>query len=186
MSRLLAACALFAMLAFGAAAQTGPSISLGDAWARATMTAAQAGAIYVTITDHGEPDRLIGASTPVAGKAELHQSIRDGNVMKMRPVAALAVTPAAPTALSPGGYHIMLTELKKPLVSGQTFPLTLTFEKAGAVQTTVTVRPAGASGGMDMGGASGGMDMGGASGARDMGGAGHDMQHMTMPGMTKP
>ena len=83
-------------------------------------------------------------------------------------VAALAVTPKAPTSLSPGGYHITLTDLKQPLAAGQTFPLTLTFEKAGAVQTTVTVKPAGASGGMDMGG------------------AGHDMQHMNMPGMTKP
>ncbi len=171
MRRLLAASTLFAplvaTLVFGAAAQPAPSITLDDAWSRATMTPAQAGAIYVTITDHGAPDRLIGASTPVAGKAELHESIRDGNIMKMRSVAALAVTPKAPTSLSPGGYHIMLTELKQPLAAGQTFPLTLTFEKAGAVQTTVTVKPAGASGGMDMG-------------------AGHDMQHMNMPGMTKP
>jgi copper(I)-binding protein len=168
MRRLLAVSALFAALAVAAAAQTTPSIAVGDAWARATMNQAQAGVIYLTITDHGAPDRLIGASTPVAGKAGLHESIRDGDVMKMRPVAALAVTPDAPTTLSPGGYHIMLTELKQNLVSGQTFPLTLTFEKAGAIQTTVTIRPAGA------------------SGAMDMGGAGHGMQPMTMPGMSKP
>jgi copper(I)-binding protein len=168
MRRLLAATTLFATIAFGVAAQTTPSISLGDAWARATTATTQAGAVYVTITDHGAPDRLIGASTPVAGKAELHETVRDGNVMKMRPVAGLAVSPKAPTSLSPMGYHIMLTELKQPLASGQTFPLTLTFEKAGAVQTTVTVKPAGASGAMDMGGAT------------------HDMQHMNMPGMTKP
>ncbi len=168
MRRLLAASTLCATLAFGAAAQHAPSITLDDAWSRATMTPAQAGAIYVTITDHGAPDRLIGASTPVAGKAEIHESIRDGNVMKMHPVAALTVAPKAPTSLSPGGYHIMLTELKKPLAAGQTFPLTLTFEKAGAVQTTVMVTAAGA------------------SGATDLGGAGHDMQHMNMPGMTKP
>ncbi len=168
MGRLLAKTTLFAMFAFGAGAQTTPTISLGDAWARATTTTAQAGAVYVTITEHGAPDRLIGASTPVAGKAALHETVRDGNVMKMRPVAGLAVSAKAPTSLSPMSYHIMLTDLKQPLASGQTFPLTLTFEKAGAVQTTVTVKAAGAGAGMDMGG------------------AGHDMQHMNMPGMTKP
>jgi copper(I)-binding protein len=168
MRRLLATTTLFATLAFGAGAQTTPSISLADAWARATTKTAQAGAIYVTITDHGAPDRLIGASTPVAGKAELHETVRDGNVMKMRPVAGLAVSAKAPTSLSPMGYHIMLTDLKQPLAGGQTFPLTLTFEKAGPVQTTVTVKAVGGDAGMDMGS------------------AGHDMQHMNMPGMTKP
>ncbi len=178
MRKLLAATTLFAALACGATAQTASSISLDDAWARATTTTTQAGAVYVTITDHGAPDRLIGASTPVAGKAELHETIHEGNVMKMRPVAGLAISSAAPTALSPMGYHIMLTDLKRPLAGGQTFPLTLTFEKAGTVQTTVTVRAAGGGAAMNMGGGA----------AMDMGGAGHDMQHtnMAMPGMTKP
>jgi hypothetical protein len=134
--RTQVAATLSATLALGAVAQTAPpSIALSDAWARATVTPAQAGAIYVTITDHGAPDRLIGASTPVAGTAGLHQTIRDGDVMKMRPVDGLAVTPAAPTTLAPGGYHIMLTALKQPLRSGQTFPLTLTFERAGSGMT---------------------------------------------------
>jgi copper(I)-binding protein len=168
MRRLLATAALFATLAFGAVGQATPSISLDNAWARATMTAAQTGVVYLTITGHGAPDRLIGASTPVAGKAELHQTIRDGAVMKMRPVAGLVVSPNAPITLSPGGYHLMLTELKQPLTGGQTFPLTLTFEKAGSVQTTVTVKATGA------------------SAAMDMGGAGQDMQQGKMPGMPKP
>jgi copper(I)-binding protein len=168
MLRPFLATSLFATLAAGAMAQPAPSISISDAWARATTSSTQAGAIYATITDHGAPDRLIASSTPVAGTAQLHETVRDGNVMKMRAVPSLAVSPTRPTSLAPGGYHIMLTQLKQPLTSGQTFPLTLTFEKAGAIQTTVTVKPLGASGGMNMGG------------------AGQDMQHTNMPGMTKP
>jgi copper(I)-binding protein len=122
----------------------------------------------VTITDHGAPDRLIGAATPVAGKAALHETVRDGNVMKMRPVAGLAVGPKAPTSLLTMGYHIMLTDVKQPLAGGRTFPLTPAFATPGAVRTKVTVKAACGAAGMDMGG------------------VGHDMQHMAMPGMTKP
>jgi periplasmic copper chaperone A len=168
MRKILVVTIVFAALDFGAEAQTTPSISVENAWARATTTSAQAAAIYLTLTDHGTPDRLVAASTPVAGKAELHETTREGNVMKMRPVAGLAISQSAPIFLAPGGYHIMLTQLKQPLASGQSFPLSLRFEKAGTVETTVAVKAPGA------------------GAATDMGGAGHDMQHMNMPGMTKP
>lgn len=144
MRKMLIVTTLFAALALGAEAQTTPSISVENAWARATTASAQAAAIYATITDRGTADRLIAASTPVAGKAELHETIHEGNVTKMRPAAGLAISPSAPISLAPGGYHIMLTDLKQPLTDGQTFPLSLTFEKAGTVQTTVTVKAAGA------------------------------------------
>lgn len=158
MRKTLIATTLFATLALGAAAQTAPSISVQNAWARATTASAQAAAIYLTITDHGPADRLVGAATPVAGKADLHQTIHEGDVTRMRPVAGLAIVPGATVSFAPGGYHIMLTELKQPLTGGQSFPLSLTFEKAGTVETTVTVKGAGAA-------------------------AGHDMGHMSMPGM---
>ena len=161
MHRKLVVAALFATLASGAQAQTTPSISLENAWARATTASARAAAIYLTINDRGPADRLIAAATPVAGKAELHQTIHEGDVTRMRPVGGLAIAGDAPFALAPGGYHIMLTELKQPLASGQSFPLTLTFEKAGPVETTVTVKGAGAT-------------------------AAHDMGHMNMPGMKMP
>jgi len=158
MRKILIASTLCAALASGAAAQTTPSISLENAWARATTASARAAAIYVTITDHGPADRLVGVATPVAGKAQLHETTHEGNVTGMRPVAGLAVSPGAPVSLAPGGYHIMLTDLKQPLSAGQSFPLSLTFEKAGTVETTVTVKAVGAA-------------------------PAHSMDHMTMPGM---
>ncbi len=168
MREILIPTIVFATLAFGAGAQTTPSISVENAWARATTASAQAAAIYLTIMDHGMPDRLVAASTPVAAKAELHETIHEGNVMKMRAVTSLAISQSEPISLSPGGYHIMLTHLKKPLAGGESFQLSLRFEKAGTIETMVAVKAAG----------------GGA--AMDMGGAGHDMQHMNMPGMNKP
>jgi hypothetical protein len=168
MGKFLIAAMLSGAVAFGAAAQTPAGISAENAWARPTPPNARAAAIYVTVTDHGAPDRLVGVSTPVAGTAGLHETIHDGNVMKMRPVAGgLAISAAAPISLAPGGYHIMLTDLKRPLAGGESFPLSLRFEKAGTVETTVTVRAAGGAAAMDMGGA-------------------HDMQHMNIPGMSKP
>ncbi len=165
MRKILVFTVLFAISAFGAGAQTPSSISVENAWARATIGTAQSGVIYATITDHGAPDRLLALSTPVAGKAELHETIHDGNVMKMRPVEGLAIAPGAPVSLAPSGYHIMLTQLHQPLLEGQTFPLSLKFEKAGTVETTVTVKGVGAGAAM---------------------GAGADTQRMNMPDMTKP
>jgi copper(I)-binding protein len=63
----------------------------------------------------------------------------DGNVMKMRAVASVDIPPPPATALKPGGYHVMLLDLKEPLAAGQTVPLTLTFEKAGAVDVPARV-----------------------------------------------
>ena len=169
MPKILIVTIMLIMLACsGADAQSKPSISVDNAWARPTTASAQAAAIYLTITDLGAPDRLVAASTPAAGKAELHETIHDGDVMKMRPVAGLAISQNTPINLAPGGYHLMLTQLNRPLAIGQSFPLSLTFEKAGTIETKVTVKASGA------------------GAAMDMGGAGHDMQHMNMPGMNKP
>jgi copper(I)-binding protein len=179
MRKLFIAMTVFCVLACDAAAQTGASIHVEDAWARATPASARAAAIYFKVTDTGSPDRLVEVSTPVAAKAELHETIHEGNVMKMRPVAGLAISAGSPVSLAPGGYHIMLTELKQPLTGGESFPLSLRFEKAGTIETTVTVRPVGA-GAATTGAA---MNMGGAG---NLGGAGHDMTPMGMPGMNKP
>lgn len=146
-----AAAVLAAALAVPAFAQQAP-IKVTDAWARATPPGAKTGAAYFTVTDGGSaPDRLVSASTPAAGKAQLHNTISDNGVMKMRPVDGIDVKPGAPLTLKPGGYHLMLMQLKQPLKEGDHFPLTLTFAKAGKVETEVKVEKAGAMGGGSMG-----------------------------------
>jgi copper(I)-binding protein len=143
LKRILLTAALLA--AAPALAQT-PSVEVQNAWARATAAGAKAGGIFLTMTDKGPPDRLIGASTPVAATAEVHETVNDKGIMRMRPVPALPLQPNNPLTLKPGGYHIMLMGLKQQLKDGETFPVTLNFEKAGNVTTTVHVAKAGAMG----------------------------------------
>lgn len=128
-----------------ARAQT-PMVEVSDAWARATTSSARAGGVFLTLKAIGGEDRMVSASSPAAEKVELHETWRDGDVMRMRPVPELEVTPGTPVVLKPGGHHIMLIGLKKPLQRGDRFPLTITFAKASPVTATVTVQAAGAGG----------------------------------------
>ena len=145
----VSAALILVLSAFAAMAQTG-EIQIKDAWARATPGGAQTAAAYVTILSP-TGDRLKAASTPVAQKAELHTMTMDGNVMKMRQVDGIDLPAGQAVTLKPGGYHIMLTALTQPLTEGQSFPLTLTFDKAGTREVTVTVQKVGSMGpGMDM------------------------------------
>ena len=120
------------------------SVRAHDAWARASAGGAVA-AVYVTVTGGAQPDQLTGASTPVAAKAEAHESFTDNGVMKMRPAPDVAIPPNKTVAFAPGGYHIMLTGLKQPLRAGQSFPLTLTFAHSTPVTVDVQVQPLGGS-----------------------------------------
>ena len=166
MRRLLVA-AMIAVPLAGFAQQSGAQqpaaeqsgIRVDHVWSRAAMAGHQ-GAVYLTITDTGAPDMLTGVATPVAGMAGLHESINDNGVMKMRPVTSLLVAPGKAVALAPGGYHIMLMDLKQPLKEGDSFPVTLSFAKSGQVTVTAIVATAGAAAmpGMDHGGM-GGMPM---------------------------
>ncbi len=135
--------ALAAWLAVPAQAQQ-PPVTVTQAWSRATIPGGQTAAVYATVTASA-PDRLVGASTPVAGAAELHLSSMADGMMEMRAVPDLAVTPEAPIHMSPGGYHLMLVHLKQPLHPGDHFPVTLTFEHAGDVTAEATVGGIGAS-----------------------------------------
>lgn len=153
--RMLLAAAIVAVPLAAFAQKVGPQVD--HAWSRAAM-AGHEGVVYLTITDTGAADTVTGVASPVAGMAEVHQSINDNGVMKMRPVAALPVAPGQPVTLAPGGYHIMLMDLKQPLKEGDSFPITLSFAKAGQVTATVMVEKAGAAmpdmdhSGMDHGG----------------------------------
>lgn len=138
-SRLIALLTLLPMVAL--ADPTG--IRVTHAWSRA-MPAGATGVVYLTLTNQGAPDSLTGVASPVAASAGLHESFDDHGVMKMRPVASLSVAPGKPVTLAPGGYHIMLTGLKRALDAGTTFPVTLTFAKVGKVTVTATVQAMGA------------------------------------------
>lgn len=130
------------LLAGTASAQTG-SLEINNAWARATPGKAETGAAYLTL-ESATPDRLTGVSTPVAGKAELHETTMQDGVMKMRSLAAIELPPGRAVVLKPGGTHIMFTRLKEPLRVGESFPLSLEFEKAGKREVNVTIEKAGA------------------------------------------
>jgi hypothetical protein len=125
-------------------AQTG-ALEVNHAWARATPGNSNIGAAYLTIQSP-TPDRLVAASTPVAKEAQLHTMTMSGMVMKMRPLAALNIPAGQPISLAPGGVHVMLIGLKSPLKAGHSFPLTLTFDKAGKRTVDIAVEPVGASG----------------------------------------
>jgi hypothetical protein len=129
----------------GAALAQPTQLEIDNAWVGATPGRAENGAAYVTITSP-TADRLVSASTPVAKKAELHTMSMQGMVMKMRPISGVDIPAGQPVSLKPGGEHIMLMGLNQPLREGQSFPLTLDFEKAGPRTVTVTVEKAGAKG----------------------------------------
>jgi copper(I)-binding protein len=138
--------ALATGLVFAGAALAQPNqLEVGNAWARATSDKADNGVAYLSI-ESPTADRLVSASTPVAKTAELHTMSMQGMVMKMRPLAGLDIPPGQPVALKPGGEHIMLLGLNHPLREGQSFPLTLDFEKAGSRTVTVSIAKAGAAG----------------------------------------
>jgi periplasmic copper chaperone A len=120
-------------------------LEVNNAWAGATPGESENGAAYVTIQSP-TADRLVSASTPVAKKAELHTMSMQGMVMKMRPISGVDIPAGQPVSLKPGGEHIMLMGLNQPLREGQSFPLTLDFEKAGPRTVTVTVGKAGSKG----------------------------------------
>jgi periplasmic copper chaperone A len=118
-----------------------------QAWTRATPGGAKIGGGFLTIENKGSsPDKLIGASAEVAGSVELHEMATTNGVMKMRPVeGGLAIEPGKTVKLAPGGYHLMMMDLKNPLKQGDKLPLTLQFEKAGKVAVTLDVQGIGAS-----------------------------------------
>ena len=121
-------------------------ITVSKPWARASAGPARAGAAYLRLETVGPGDRLVSASSPVAGRAVMHIQMIENEISKMRPVAAIAVEDGEATVLQPGGMHIMLMGLKAPLKEGERFPLTLTFEKAGTLEVEVVVQRVAAKG----------------------------------------
>ena len=148
MTRILAIAAVAAIaVASGASAHEYQlrALRIDHPFARATPPGARSGGVFLSVENKGDrTDRLLTVSTPVAGTAELHQMVMDAGVMRMRAVAGLDVKPGDRLVLKPGGYHVMLADLKRPLQAGDSFPLTLAFEKAGSIEVSVVVESMGA------------------------------------------
>jgi len=124
----------------------GPAVTLGaleisGAFSRATLPNAPVGGGYLSITNTGaSDDRLVSVATPVAGTSQIHEMKMDGDVMRMNELPDGLAIPAGETVeLAPGGYHLMFMDLQQPLVEGESFPVTLTFEKAGSVEVELQV-----------------------------------------------
>lgn len=131
------------------------AIEISHPWARATPKGATVAGAYLKITNTGgAPERLIGGSSPIAGRFEIHQMSMNNGVMQMRPVTGgLEIKPGESVELKPGSYHIMLMDLKQPLVHKQPLKGTLVFEKAGTVELEYAVEPVGSTPGRGSSGA---------------------------------
>jgi len=121
----------FSALAFAATLlATTPAlaqVSVKDPWVRGTVPQQKATGAFMQLTSTQDA-RLVSASSPVAGVVEIHEMKMQDGVMRMRPIAALELPANQHVELKPGGYHVMLMDLKKPLAAGESVPLTLTFE----------------------------------------------------------
>jgi len=126
-------------------AQGAGQVVVEQPWARAALQGGNGGAFLTLRNSGAAPDRLLSASTPLARTTEIHETVREGDVMRMRPVTAIEVPAGGSVTLRPGGAHVMMTGLSQALRVGTTVPLTLTFERAGAVEVQVAVQAAGAS-----------------------------------------
>ncbi len=123
-------------------------LELTDLWTRATPPNAPSAGGYLTITNTGdEADRLVAVSSPEAKMGEIHEMKVEDGIMTMRPLDdGLEIPPRASVTLAPGGFHLMFVDPKHPLAEGEEMPVTLTFEKAGSVDTFLHVRAIGAKG----------------------------------------
>lgn len=135
MKRLLTASILYLSLAGAAFAQ----VAVSDPWVRATVASQKASGAFMTLTAPRDT-RLVAASSPVAGVVEIHEMAMHDNVMRMRAIDALALPAGKAVKLEPGGYHVMLMQLKGPLKAGDTVPLELVFEGADKARETVQVQ----------------------------------------------
>ena len=117
-----------------AVVSTAPHVSVEGAWARASVPGQKATGAFMRLTAP-EALRLVRAQSPAAGVTEVHEMKMDGDVMKMRAVPALDLPAGQAVELKPGGYHVMLMDLKAPLTKDSTVPVTLFFQNAQGVES---------------------------------------------------
>jgi hypothetical protein len=140
---------MFTFLAISVAATdaTLGNLTIEHPYARPTPPGARTGGAYCTIRNRGSAtDRLLRVASPAAASVELHSMTMQGNLMRMRPVTGIDIPANGEVVLASGGLHVMLVDLRKPLVAGDTVPLTLEFERSGRVDIAANVEAAGAGG----------------------------------------
>ncbi|MGE0224843.1 MAG: copper chaperone PCu(A)C [Acetobacteraceae bacterium] len=120
------------------------TITVEQPWTRAAQQGGVGGVFMTLHNTASQPDKLVSVSSPICRTTEIHTTIKEGDVMRMRPVDAIDVPPGGMTELRPGGMHVMLIGLSKPLTQGSMVPLTLTFEHSAPVTVQVPVEAAGA------------------------------------------
>lgn len=126
------------LLAFSATAAGAADINVRAPWIRGTVVGQQATGAFMEVTSKSGAT-LVGAASPVAGLSEIHEMKMEGGVMKMRPVARLDLPAGKPVLLGPGGYHVMLMNLKQSLKKGESVPLTLYVEGKDKKQETIEI-----------------------------------------------
>lgn len=142
--RKLMLCVLVAASAFAHAQRKG-EIEIREPWSRATAPGAKVAAGYLEIRNAGaQPERLLSASSSAAQRVEMHVTRRDGEVMRMRQVKDIAIPARGSYALQPGGAHLMLVDIARPLKKGERVPVRLRFERAGEMEVELEVREIGA------------------------------------------
>jgi len=124
----------------GSSDSTTSGLTVSDAWVRSPITPDQPGAAYLVIQNNGAADKLLSVTSDVAQTIELHESMMSGNMMSMSPVPNIEVPANGKAELKPGGFHMMLMGLTRPLKVGDKVQLTLNFEKAGKIPVTADVR----------------------------------------------
>ena len=127
---------------------TAGTVKVGEPWTRVTPPSAKVAGGFLTLTNTGTAsDRLMGGSSPIAGRIEVHEMTLDGGTMKMRELSqGLEIKPGQTVELKPGSFHIMFMDLKTPITDGASIKGTLVFEKAGPVEIEYTVEPLGSKG----------------------------------------
>jgi hypothetical protein len=123
------------------------TLAVANAWAIVSPKGSKVAAGYFIVANGGtENDKLVSATSPRAGRIELHEITLDGKVAKMRPVEnGVDVPPGGSTMLKEDGLHVMFLDVDAPFTEGETIPVTLTFEKAGNVEITMQVKRGGQS-----------------------------------------
>ena len=122
------------------------NLSVTDAWVRATVPGQPVSGAYMQIRSDADA-RLLSVTSPVVPRVEVHEMKMEGDVMRMREVKAIELPKGQSVTLEPGGFHLMLMNLKKPIAAGETIPLSLVIESGGKQQTVEVKAEARATGG---------------------------------------